>query len=102
MHVWSALRLACSNGFDERLGASHRSHTWHAILQRSAPDRLFVIMGRAAKGRVNHEGDLTLFDMVYDVGPTFIDFENSLDIHPHFEQPRCCSKRRNYSKSQTC
>src|SRR5215216_6883409 len=98
MHVRSALRSTCCNGFDERLSTSHRSHTWHAVLQRSTPDRLFVIMRCAAQGRIDDQGDLTLLDVVYDVWPAFVDLENILDTHSHFEQPRCCAKRCDYIK----
>src|SRR5215211_4848176 len=101
MHVWSALRSACGNGFDERLSASHRSHAWHAVLQRSTPDCLFVIMRRAAEGRIDDQGDLTLLDVVHDVWPAFVDLENILDAHSHFEQPRCCAKRGDYIETQT-
>src|ERR1051325_7876558 len=100
MHVWRALRSACGDGFDKRLGTSHRSHTGHAALQRSAPDRLFVEVRGAAEGRIDYEGDLAFLYMVHDVRPALVDFENSLDTQSYFEQPRRCAQSGDHFKTQ--
>ena len=104
MHVGSAVRLARSDSFDERLRTRHRRHTRHSVLQRRATNRLFVVVRSSTKGRIDYEGYVTALDVVHDVWPSFVDLEHRLDIHSDFKQPRRrtdCGHNTETSNGQT-
>src|ERR1051326_7460753 len=78
------------------MGARHGRYAWHVVLLRCAANCLFVIMRGAAQRRVYDQSNFALLDMIGDVGPSFVDFEDGGAFKTHLAQAR----RRAYSRHQ--
>src|SRR5262249_36093081 len=88
MYVRYVLSTGCSDRFNKRLRARHRSHTRNAVLQRCSPNRLLVVVRSAAEWRIDREGYTPSLDEVHDFRSTLIDFNHTSHIHTDFEHPR--------------
>ena len=92
MHVRRRARIR-GDRFDQRLRAGHRGYARHVVLQRGAPDRLFIKTRDTAQRRVDDQRYLAASDLVSDVWSAFVYFENILDIQPNFSQARRRAER---------
>src|SRR3954471_5031076 len=86
---------------DQSLGPGHRRYARHVVLQRGAADCLFVEMRRATERRIDYQSDVTLFDIVGDIGPAFIYFEDRRAFQTDFAQARGSSDAGHQLKTQS-
>src|SRR5205809_5893925 len=101
MHFDLFLVRARAQSLDQRMRPSHRRHAGHVVLQSGAPDCLFVIMRSAAQRSVDYQSDLALLDVISDVRPALVDFEDRRAFEANFAQTRGRSDGRHQIKSET-
>src|SRR5688572_31219417 len=80
----------------------HRRHARHVILQRRAPNRLFVKTRDTSERSVDDERYLAALDVVGDVGPAFVDRKSTRlnSSHSQISYAVFCLKKKKKKNKQ--